>query len=100
MPIVLAAMQDKDMDAHGAPTAAAGIGHHYDRRRTPRAFAPEALASRVKALAPGADVTAVTEPRAAVARALALERRAVAAGSIYFVGPLRARLIESGATPI
>jgi hypothetical protein len=24
----------------------------------------------------------------------------VAAGSIYFVGPLRARLIESGAAPI
>jgi dihydrofolate synthase/folylpolyglutamate synthase len=100
MPVVLAAMQDKDIDAMVGsllPLASAII---TTGAGTPRAFAPEALASRVKALAPGADVTAVTEPRAAVATALALERRAVAAGSIYFVGPLRARLIESGATPI
>jgi hypothetical protein len=38
--------------------------------------------------------------RAAIDDGLGGDRRAVAAGSIYFIGPLRARLIESGAVPI
>ena len=40
------------------------------------------------------------DPRAAVERALAGPRRAVAAGSIFFVGPLRAALLGSGAVSI
>jgi hypothetical protein len=44
-------------------------------------------------------VDVVPDPGAAVQAALADAPRAVAAGSIYFVGPLRARLIESGAMP-
>jgi hypothetical protein len=42
----------------------------------------------------------VPDPRAAIDEAFVRDRRAAAAGSIYFVGPLRARLIESGASPI
>ena len=100
MPIVLAAMQDKDVDAMARallPMASAIVTTGVD---SPRAFAPEALASRLKALSPGAVVTAVSDPRAAVATALETGRRATAAGSIYFVGPLRARLVESGARAI
>jgi dihydrofolate synthase/folylpolyglutamate synthase len=100
MPLVLAAMQDKDVEAMARallPVTAAIIATGAD---TPRAFAPQALASRLLALAPGADVTAVPDPQAAIARALQVHGRAVAAGSIYFVGPLRARLIDTGAAPI
>jgi hypothetical protein len=43
------------------------------------------------------DVIAAGGPEAAVARALEHAPKIVAAGSIYMVGPLRARLIESGA---
>ena len=53
-------------------------------------------------------VDAAASPEAAVARALAQpdgrgpgggrSKRAVACGSIYMIGPLRARLIEAGAT--
>jgi hypothetical protein len=42
----------------------------------------------------------VSDPRAAIADALGDASRAVAAGSIYLVGPLRARLLESGAIAI
>jgi dihydrofolate synthase/folylpolyglutamate synthase len=100
MPLVLAAMQDKDVDAMARallPVTSAIIATGVD---TPRAFAPQALASRLLALAPAANVTAVPDPQAAIARALQFHGRAVAAGSIYFVGPLRARLIDTGAAPI
>jgi folylpolyglutamate synthase/dihydropteroate synthase len=39
-------------------------------------------------------------PDEAVKRALATAKRAVACGSIYMVGPLRARLIASGAAKL
>jgi hypothetical protein len=45
-------------------------------------------------------VEAVADADEAVRRSLAIAGRAVAAGSIYFVGPLRARLLASGAVPI
>jgi hypothetical protein len=38
--------------------------------------------------------------QAAITDALGDDGRAVAAGSIYFVGPLRARLLASGASAI
>jgi dihydrofolate synthase/folylpolyglutamate synthase len=100
MPLVLAAMQDKDVDAMVRallPVTSSIITTAVD---TPRAFAADALAARLSALAAGVDVTAVPDPQAAVARALQTHGRAVAAGSIYFVGPLRARLVDTGATPI
>jgi hypothetical protein len=39
-------------------------------------------------------------PDAAVRRALAMSKRAVACGSIYMIGPLRARLLAGGAARI
>ena len=51
------------------------------------------------AAVPETPVDVEPNPGAAVHAALARAPRAVAAGSIYFVGPLRARLIESGAVP-
>jgi len=100
LPVVLAAMQDKDIDGMVRPLAAVASRFVATGVATPRAFLPEALADRIAAASPGVRVNAVPDPRAAIADALADHGRAVAAGSIYFVGPLRARLIESGAMPI
>jgi hypothetical protein len=72
-----------------------------------RARAADQLAGDIRALAKSVPVEAVANPEAAVARALELARRslgeggshrAVACGSIYMIGPLRARLIDQGAT--
>jgi hypothetical protein len=65
-----------------------------------RASSPDALAARIAAAAPGVPITIDANGDRAVIDALGDSRRAVAAGSIYFVGPLRARLIASGARPI
>ncbi|MGH9221655.1 MAG: hypothetical protein ACRD1W_20280, partial [Vicinamibacterales bacterium] len=55
------------------------------------------MAAEIRAHAPGLPVIAVAPPQAAVARALEHSPKVAAAGSIYMVGPLRARLIEAGA---
>jgi dihydrofolate synthase / folylpolyglutamate synthase len=100
LPIVLAAMQDKDVEGMVRPLLPLAASFITTGVDTPRAFKPEALAARIETLRPGVDVSAVPEPRAATIEALRRHGRAVAAGSIYFVGPLRARLIEAGATSI
>jgi dihydrofolate synthase/folylpolyglutamate synthase len=64
-----------------------------------RARTADQLAAEIQQLTGGA-VEAIAAPEAAVARALEQSKRAVACGSIYMVGPLRARLIEAGATRI
>jgi dihydrofolate synthase/folylpolyglutamate synthase len=100
LPVVLAAMADKDVEGMVRPLAGVASRFVATGVALPRALPPDALAARIRAVAPGTPVIAVPGPRAAIDEAFAGERRAVAAGSIYFVGPLRARLIESGAAPI
>jgi dihydrofolate synthase/folylpolyglutamate synthase len=100
LPIVLAAMKDKDVDRMVEPLASTASRFIATAVDTPRAYRPDELAARIAARIQGVEVTAIAEPRGAIVAALEAEGRAVAAGSIYFVGPLRARLIESGATPI
>jgi dihydrofolate synthase/folylpolyglutamate synthase len=100
LPIVLAAMKDKDVDRMVEPLASTASRFITTAVDSPRAYRPDELAARIAARVQGVEVTAIAEPRAAIVAALEAEGRAVAAGSIYFVGPLRARLIESGATPI
>jgi dihydrofolate synthase / folylpolyglutamate synthase len=109
LPIVFAAMADKDlrkMIAALAPVAALFIATTVPHIRARTA---EQLAAEIRALT-SVPVEAAGSPLAAVARALEQpahrrareggSRRAVACGSIYMVGPLRARLLESGATRI
>jgi dihydrofolate synthase/folylpolyglutamate synthase len=100
LPVVLAAMKDKDVDRMVEPLVPMASRFITTAVDTPRAYRPEELAARIAAKGLVVEVTAIAEPRAAITAALAGAGRAVAAGSIYFVGPLRARLIESGATPI
>ncbi|MEP6783471.1 MAG: cyanophycin synthetase, partial [Acidobacteriota bacterium] len=98
LPIVFAAMADKDlanMIAALAPVASAFIATSVPHTRARTA---EQLAAEIRALAKDTPVEAIGDPLAAVTRALEHSSRAVACGSIYMIGPLRARLIDQGAT--
>jgi dihydrofolate synthase/folylpolyglutamate synthase len=97
LPIVFAAMADKDltnMIGALAPIASAFIATTVPHARARTA---DQLASEIRRLT-SVPVEAAASPEAAVARALQQSKRAVACGSIYMIGPLRARLIEGGAT--
>ena len=102
--MVFAAMLDKDlpkMIAALAPVAASFIATTAPHARARTA---DQLAAEIRRLT-SLPVEAAESPLSAVSRALegpANRRldgggRAVACGSIYMVGPLRARLIEGGA---
>ena len=99
LPCVLAIMQDKDVDAIVrvlAPVVSAFIATEVaSERATPAAD----LAGRIACACPMAPVSAVADADAAIARAFAGARRALIAGSIFLVGPARARLLARGATP-
>jgi dihydrofolate synthase/folylpolyglutamate synthase len=96
LPIVFAAMADKDlpkMIGALAPVASAFIATTVPHARARTA---DQLAAEIRRLTP-VPVEAAESPDAAVHRALGQSKRAVACGSIYMVGPLRARLIAGGA---
>ena len=97
LPIVFAAMADKD--AAGMIKALAPVASMFVATSVPHARARSAdeMAAEIRKHAPGVDVIAVAPAEAAVARALEHSPKAAAAGSIYMVGPLRARLLEAGA---
>jgi dihydrofolate synthase/folylpolyglutamate synthase len=97
LPIVFAAMKDKD--AAGMIKALEPVASMFVATSAlhSRSRSAEEMAAEIRKHAPGVDVIAVTQPEAAVARALEHSPKAAAAGSIYMVGPLRARLIEAGA---
>jgi len=97
LPIVFAAMADKDLARMiGAltPIASAFIATTVPHARARTA---DQLASEIRRLT-SVPVEAFQSPEAAVQRALEQSKRAVACGSIYMIGPLRARLLEGGAT--
>ena len=97
LPIVFAAMADKDaagMIRALEPVASMFVATSASHARSRSA---EEMAAVIRQHAPGMHVIAVAPPEAAVARALEHSPQAAVAGSIYMVGPLRARLIEGGA---
>jgi len=109
LPIVFAAMADKDLDkmiGALAPVAASFVATTVPHARARTA---EQLAAEIRRQV-SVPVEAVETPVEAVRRAFegpahrslgeGGARRAVACGSIYMVGPLRARLLEGGATII
>ena len=97
LPIVFAAMKDKD--AAGMIKALEPVASMFVATSAPhaRSRSAEEMAAEIRKHAPEVPVIAVAPPEAAVARALEHSPKAAAAGSIYMVGPLRARLIEAGA---
>lgn len=108
LPIVFTVMADKDLASMVSaikPVAASFIATSVPHAR---ARSADQLAAELRRMA-GVPVEAFVSPVAAVARAFELAGRgpggggplrAVACGSIYLIGPLRARLIDAGATPI
>jgi len=99
LPIVFAAMADKDlrnMIAPLVPVASAFIATTVPHARARTA---DQLAQEIRTLTT-LTVEPIASPEAAVARALEGSRRAVACGSIYMIGPLRAALVAGGATRI
>ena len=109
LPIVFSAMADKDLK--GMIEALAPVASTFIATTVPHARARSAdqIAADIRTHASGVPVEAEASPDTAVARAFELARgslgeggarRAVAAGSIYLIGPLRARLIAAGATRV
>ena len=98
LPIVFAAMADKD--AAGMITALLPVASMFVVTTVPhsRARSADEMAAEIRKHAPGVHVIAAAPPQEAVARALLHSPKVAAAGSIYMVGPLRARLIEAGAS--
>jgi dihydrofolate synthase/folylpolyglutamate synthase len=97
LPMVFAAMADKDVA--GMIDALEPVASMFVATTVPHARARSAddMAAEIRKHASSLLVEAAATPEAAVARALEHAPKVVAAGSIYMVGPLRARLIESGA---
>jgi dihydrofolate synthase/folylpolyglutamate synthase len=100
VPLVISVMQDKDVDAILSRLVPEVTPIVATRAATPRALPAAELAARIRARWPSIAVTAVDNPDEALTRALAGGGRAVAAGSIFLVGPLRARLIARGAAHV
>ena len=97
LPIVFAAMTDKDVAAmiHAlAPVASMFVATTVPHAR---ARSEDEMAAEIRRHVSSVNVIAAATPEAAVALALEHAPKVVAAGSIYMVGPLRARLIEAGA---
>ena len=97
LPIVFAAMADKDLG--GMIKALAPVASMFVATSAPhaRARAAEAMAADIRKHTGSVHVIAAATPELAVERALEHSPRAVAAGSIYMVGPLRSRLVAAGA---
>ena len=105
LPMVFAAMIDKDLPKMIAALAPAAASFIATTAPHARARTAGQLAGEIRRMT-SVPVEAAESPLSAVSRALEgpVHRRlggggrAVACGSIYMVGPLRARLIEGGAT--
>ena len=93
-------MKDKDVDKLIAALAPAVSRFIVTEAPTPRAHPAERLAGRLKGMALTVPVDWQTDPEAALEVAFTRSSRAIVAGSIFLVGPLRARLLARGAAPV
>jgi dihydrofolate synthase/folylpolyglutamate synthase len=100
LPLVLGVMKDKDVEAIVRVLAPAASSVVATQVNTARALAAAALADRIRQVAPELPVEWRESPDAALGRALEDRGRAMAAGSIFLIGPLRDRLIGQGARPV
>jgi dihydrofolate synthase/folylpolyglutamate synthase len=97
LPLVLAVMKDKDVDGIVAALAPVVSGVVATSVGLPRAMSTHLLIERVRTIAPQMPVQELDDPNAAVDAAFVASPRAAAAGSIFFVGPLREKLLADGA---
>ena len=97
LPIVFTAMADKDLGGMIAALEPVASMFVATTASHARARPAEEMAAAIRKHTGSVQVIAAPTPELAVERALAQSPRAVAAGSIYMVGPLRSRLIAAGA---
>ncbi len=99
LPLVIAVMQDKDVE-NMLRAIAPAISHFIATEvATGRCIPAPDLAARISQLMPASEVTTSADTDCAMALALRSSHRAVVAGSMFLVGPARARLVERGALP-
>src|SRR5690606_16450028 len=92
LPIVLGVLRDKDVSAVVAPLAAVASRIVCTAASSPRALAPDDLATMVRSHAPGLVVDACDDARRAIAIAAAYGSPVVVAGSLYLAGEVRAHI--------
>jgi dihydrofolate synthase/folylpolyglutamate synthase len=100
MPLVLAVMGDKDVEAIVRALAPAVSRFIVTVVPSPRALPAHELAAHVERIAPGVPCDVHDDLHAAIAAMCRAGGRAMAAGSIFLVGPLRADLLGRGAVPV
>jgi dihydrofolate synthase/folylpolyglutamate synthase len=99
-PLVLSVMKDKDLDSLARALAPAVSVFVATRAATARALPASQLATRLSELFPALTVLEREPPEAAMALALERSPVAMAAGSIFLIGPLRERLLALGGRPV
>jgi dihydrofolate synthase / folylpolyglutamate synthase len=99
MPIVLAAMKDKDVDRIVRALAPAVSRFVATAADSPRTLTPRELATRIATVAPTIPCHWCDDAGAAL-REACQQGRAMVAGSIFLVGPLRAQLLAWGAVAV
>jgi dihydrofolate synthase / folylpolyglutamate synthase len=100
LPLVIGIMKDKKVEAIlGAltPVFSTFVATQAD---SPRALPASELASHIRRVVPSAKVLLSAAPEQALELALTDSNRVAVAGSIFLVGPLRARLIRRGARAV
>ena len=96
MPVVIAAMHDKNLSAMVEALAAVASKWIATAAASARSRTAPQLAGEIARLV-RTEVGWHADPLDAVEDALSRHPRAIAAGSIYMVGPLRAALLARGA---
>ena len=100
-PLVLSVMKDKNLDALARALSPAVSAFVATQASNPRALpGPSAGEPPPRALPELCRFRNGRTPEAALDLALEDSPRAIAAGSIFLVGPLRERLLERGARPV
>lgn len=89
LPIIFAAMQDKDVDGLIEAIAPHACAFVCMAMRSPRAARPDDIAQRVRRLAPHLPVVTASSPTAALAAAAPLGGPIIVAGSLYLAGEIR-----------
>ena len=92
LPIVFAAMQDKDIDGLVRALAPSACAFICTAVQSPRAAPTETLAARVRDIAPDVTVLTAATPAAALAAAAPFGQPIVVAGSLYLAGEIRGLL--------
>jgi dihydrofolate synthase / folylpolyglutamate synthase len=100
LPMVIAVMRDKDVEAILRELAPAVSRFVTTTADSPRALPASELAERIRMVLPAIPCGAQTDPAAALHEASRPERRLMLAGSIFLVGPVREQLIAHGATTV